>query len=115
MRAIFYDGRAAAYTDCDQVVLSDRVAVLERDHPLRRFISAVCVFSCEADAGYVPGGWSSASAELYARALLMPTELFYPHERVLADHQLAEHFAVPLEQVRARRGDLAAQRAARGG
>jgi len=115
VRAILYNGRTAAYTDCDQVVLSDRVAVLERDHPRRRFVSAVCVFSCEADAGNVPGGWNSRRAELYARALLMPTELFDPLERVLADHELAEHFAVPLEQVRARRGDLAAQRAPRGG
>ena len=114
MRAIFYDGRTAAYTDCDQVVLSDRVAVLERDHPLRRFISAVCVFSCEADAGNVPGGWNSAGAELYARALLMPTELFDPLDLKLFDHELAELFSVPLEQVEARREDLLSRRATGG-
>jgi len=113
VRAIFYAGRPAAYTDGDRVVFSDHVAVLERDHPLRRFVSAVCVWSCEADAGALPGGWDPVTAELYARALLMPAELFEGLDRGLADHQLAEHFCVPLEQVRARRQD--AQRAARGG
>lgn len=112
---ILYNGRAAALTDDDQVVLAEHVDVFERDHPLRRFISAVCVFSCETDAGNVRGGWDPARAERWARALLMPTELFAPLADLLEDHELAEHFAVPLEQVRGRREDLATERTARRG
>jgi len=70
VRAIFYNGRPAAVTENHYVRFCPHVAVLERDHPLRRFIAAVCVWSCEADAGNVPGGWDPRTAELYPRALL---------------------------------------------
>ena len=41
----------------------------------------------------------------------MPAELFNALDQELEDHELAEHFSVPLEQVEARRNDLLAQRA----
>ena len=114
MRAIFYNGWLAAMADGDRVVLAEHIDVLERDHPLRRFVAAVCVWSCETDQGNVSVRWDPGAAEFYARALLMPTELFDPLDRLLPDYELAEHFSVPLEQVQARREDLAAQRAAGG-
>ena len=114
MRAIYYDGRLAAWADGDRVTFPADIDVLERDHPLRRFVSAVCVWSCETDTRNVPVAWDPGAAEVYARALLMPTELFDPLDLKLFDHELAELFSVPLEQVELRREDLLAQRATGG-
>lgn len=80
---------------------------------MRRFISAVCLRSCEVDARRVPVRWPPRAAEVNAHALLMPTRMFDALDRDLPDHLLAEDFNVPLEQVELRRGDLAAQRATR--
>lgn len=88
------------------------IDVLEADHPLRRFISAVCLWSREVDARRVPVRWDPGVAEVYARALLMPADLFEELERELPDHVLAEDLNVPLEQVERRRADLGAERAA---
>jgi hypothetical protein len=69
----------------------------------------LCVFSAEVDAGAAPDGvcaYSLAAAERYARRGLMPDELFC----LLAhrpDHELAEAFATPLEQIAKKRRDLA--------
>ena len=113
MRAIFYDRQLAALAEGDRVILASHVDALEREHPRRRFIAALCVWSCEADAGNAALGRGPAAPEVYARALLMPAGLFDPLDLELADHELAELFNVPLEQVEARREDLAAQRAPR--
>ena len=114
MRAIYYDGRLVAHAKDNCVILAPQINVLEGDHPLRRFVSAVCVWSCETDTRNVPVAWDPGAAEVYARALLMPTELFDPLDLKLFDHELAELFSVPLEQVEFRREDLLAQRATGG-
>ena len=114
MRAIFYGGRLAALAAGERVVFCPRIEVLEPDHPLRRFVSAVCLWSCELDARDVPVRFDPVAAEVYARALLMPAELFAALARELPDDVIAEDLNVPLEQVALRRADLVAERAARG-
>ena len=114
MRAIFYAGRRVALAAGDWVKFSPHIELLETDHPLRRFVTAVCLWSCEVDTGRLPVGWDPLAAEVYARALLMPAELFEGLERELPDHVIAEDLNVPLEQVALRRADLAAERAAGG-
>ena len=69
-------------------------------------------WSCEVDARRVPVRFDPLAAEVYARALLMPAELFEALKRELPDHVIAEDLNVPLEQVALRRVDLAAGRAA---
>ena len=113
MRAIYYDGRLVAHAEDNCVILAPQINVLEGDHPLRRFVSAVCVWSWETDTRNVPVAWDPGAAEVYARALLMPTELFDPLDLKLF-HELAELFSVPLEQVELRREDLLARRATGG-
>jgi hypothetical protein len=69
----------------------------------------LCVFSAEVDAGAAPDGvcgYSPAAAERYARQELMPDELFC-HLVHRPDHELAETFATPLEQIAKKRRDLA--------
>ena len=112
MRAIFYGGRLAALAEGERVVFCPHIELLEVDHPLRRFISALCLWSCEVDARRVPIRFDPRAAEGYARALLMPAELFDALESELPDHVIAEDLSVPLEQVALRRADLAAERAA---
>ncbi|MDQ4049109.1 MAG: ImmA/IrrE family metallo-endopeptidase [Actinomycetota bacterium] len=114
MRVIFYDNRPAAIANDGRVVFCTQIDVLEVEHPVRRFVSAICIWSLDVDAGRLPIRWDQLLLEVYARALLMPTELFDPLERELPDHELAEHFGVPLEQVELRREDLAALEAAGG-
>jgi hypothetical protein len=108
VRPIRYADHTVALCDRDDMLLAPEIAVLEPDHPTRRFVSMLCVYSAEIDAGAAPDGaraYWAAAAERYARRELMPAELFCP----LADwpdHRLAEVFAVPLEQVERRRCDL---------
>ena len=111
MRPIFYGGRLAALAEGDCVIFAPHINVLEADHPLRRFISAVCLWSCEVDAQRYPVPWNPAAAEAYARDLLMPAAFFDALDRGLADHVLAQDFNVPLEQVELRREDLAPEQA----
>jgi hypothetical protein len=109
MRPIRYADRTVALCAGDDVLLAPEIAALEPDHPTRRFVSMLCVFSAEVDAGAWPDGvrtYSPAAAERYARRELMPDELFRPlADR--ADHELAEAFGTPLEQIAEKRRELA--------
>src|SRR5215207_1406194 len=67
MREITFRGRVAALAG-RVVVLAPHIEVLEPDHPERRFVSAMCVCSCEIDDGVVPGPFDQGAAERYARA-----------------------------------------------
>jgi hypothetical protein len=76
-----YADRTVALCAGDDVLLAPEIAALEPDHPTRRFVSMLCVFSAEVDAGAAPDGvcgYSPAAAERYARRELMPDELFCP-------------------------------------
>ena len=109
MRPIRYAHRTVALCAGDDVLLAPEIAALEPDHPTRRFVSMLCVFSGEVDAGSAPDGacrYSPAVAERYARRELMPDELFWPLA-YRPDHALAEAFATPLEQIAKKRRDLA--------
>lgn len=109
MRAIRYANSTVALCDGDDVLVAPQVAALEVDHPTRRFVSMLCIYSAELDAraaGGDAGGFSPAEAERYARSELMPDDLF--EELALRpEHELAEDFVVPLEQITEKRRDLA--------
>jgi hypothetical protein len=75
MRPIRYADRTVALCAGDDVLLAPEIAALEPDHPTRRFVSMLCVFSAEVDGGAAPDGacgYSLAAAERYARRELMP-------------------------------------------
>lgn len=108
MRTIFHRHRIAALA-AERVYYAPHIEVLEPDHPERRFVAALCLYSHAVDAGEVGCSFDQHDAERFARALLMPREAFAP---VLAwsDLELAELFAAPLDQVARRRGDDVARR-----
>ena len=97
MRSIFYGGRLAALAEGDRVIFCRHIEVLEADHPLRRFISAVCLWSCEVDARRVAVRFDPGAAEVYARALLMPAEL----DRVTGPERQLEQRLLALEALQA--------------
>jgi hypothetical protein len=78
--------------------------------PGKWFVSMLCVYSAEVDGGTAPDGargYSPDAGERYARRQLMPDHLFR-RLALCADHELAEAFLVPLEQIPLRRCDLTA-------
>ena len=106
MRAIFYRGRLVATATPQRVYLDPEIAALAPGEPLARFVAVMCLYSRDVDAGEVPGPYTDAGAELYARCVLIPDDGFAsivdePGER------LAERFRVPIEQIAAKRDDLA--------
>jgi IrrE N-terminal-like domain len=108
MRSIRYANRVVALCEHDHVLLAPEIAALEPDHPTRRFVSMLCIYSAEQDARAGDdhaGCYSTAAAERFARAELMPDEAFLPLAH-WADHQLAEAFIVPLEHIGQRRRDI---------
>lgn len=111
MRPIAHRGRIAAFAEGEDVLLAPHVAVLETDHPERRWVSWLCIHSCEIDEGQARGPCTDEAAAVAARAALMPAADFIPHAERLFDHELAELFAAPLDQVAARRQEVLSQAA----
>jgi hypothetical protein len=109
MRPIRYPNRSVALCAGADVLLAPEIAALEPDHPTRSFVSMLCAFSAEVDAGAASHGvrgYSSAAAQRSARRELMPDELFRPLAH-RADPELAEAFGIPLEQIPKQRRELA--------
>ena len=106
MRAISYRGELVALATRDRVYLAPGVSELPRGHPRLRFVAALCLYGRDVDGGEVPGPYDEGEAELYARCVLMPDEEFKPHMHEI-DVQVAERFRVPVEQVAAKRCDVA--------
>jgi predicted transcriptional regulator len=111
MRAITHRGRIAAFAERDELLLAPHIAALETDHPERRWVSCLCIHSCDVDESQARGPYTDEAAAAAARAALMPVADFVRHAERLFDHEVAELFAVPLDQVAARRQELLSQAA----
>lgn len=88
------------------MLLSPAIGVLEVEHPERRFVCCLCIHSCDIDEGLARGPYTDHGAAAAAAAMLMPAGAFAAYAD-LADHELAELFCVPLDQVPVRRRQLA--------
>jgi hypothetical protein len=112
---ILYHGWPLALAAPDRVHFHPALAALaelDESDPLVRFACALAVHAFEIDTGLIEGPFDQARAERYARELLMPADDFAPLV-ALADAELAALFGVPVEQVRARRLELARRSTAR--
>lgn len=105
MEEIVYGGHVVARVTADQGYLDGRIGALERGHPVRRFVAGMCVWALEIERGVIPGPYTDERAARYTRWLFMPPEDFGRVDR-LANHELAEHFNVPLEQVEIHRQEV---------
>ena len=105
MRLIIHRHRVAALA-AERVYYASHIEVLEPDHPERRFVAALCLYSHSVDTGEAGSSYDQGEAEAFARALLMPREALVS---VIdwSDPELAELFTVPLDQVKLRRRDSA--------
>jgi hypothetical protein len=109
VQLILYRGWPLALAEPDWVHPHPAVdALAERDesHPLVRFACALALHAFEIDTRLIEGPFDQARAERYARELLLPVDDFAPLAG-LADGELAALFRVPIEQVGARRLELA--------
>ncbi len=98
----------------DRVNYARHIEVLECDHPERRFVAALCLYSHAVDTGQADcASYDPEDAERFARALLRPAEAFTP-VTVRSDTELAELFAAPLDQVAIRRREAGGEDSARG-
>jgi hypothetical protein len=101
---LHYGGRLVA-TGADRVRFAPAIEVLERDHPLRRFVAAMCLYLHDVDDGLQPAPANAPAAAHYARVLLVPAGAF-AQLAAQTDAELAEHFNVPLSEIAARRADV---------
>jgi hypothetical protein len=108
MRAIFYRGELRAIAASERVFLAPAIEALSPREPLRRFVAALCLYSRDIDTGELPGPFIQPAAELYARSFLVADEEFEPYAGE-DDLLLSRWFGLPLEQVAAKRSDLAAR------
>ena len=107
MLIITYTGRPAAVVARGRAYLLPPVALLEVDHPRRRWVTCMAFFGRDVAAGRLPGPYSTRRAEHFARCALLPDEEYAQLER-FPDAVLAEYFNVPLEQVAEKRIDVEA-------
>jgi hypothetical protein len=104
---VHHQGKPAAWVVNGRIELYPRIAVLEREHPARRWTTCVAIFALEILSGHIRGPFDQARADHFARSALVPDAEFQSLARA-TDAALAEHFNVPLEQMAEKRLDLLA-------
>lgn len=108
MQLITYNGLVAASAGATRAYFAPHLQERPDDDPERRFVSAMLLYYHAIDRGELPGPYTDADAELYARAALVVDEDFAA-SRYLGDEELAARYGVPIEQIVAKRDDVRAQ------
>ena len=96
-----------AVIDQESVYLMPEIAVLEEDHPRRRFVYMLALIGREMQLPPDAERYDADLATFYARAALIADGAFLCLDDGRPDAALAEEFNVPLEQIEAKRYDLA--------
>ena len=110
MTLITYRGRAAAMAGRERFTLAPHIAQRPDGDPLKRFVCFLALYARDVLRRELPGEpphYLPARPERYARACLLPEREVRARAH-RPDHELAEVFGVPLEQVTTRRAELAA-------
>ena len=107
MISVTHQGRPAAFVTRGETRFAAAIECLERDHPTRRWVACAAFFAHDVVIGRIRGPYTQRRADHFARCALLPDEDFLAVARY-ADALLAEHFNVPLDQVREKRADLRA-------
>lgn len=92
-------GQLAAVCSPDRVYFADWIEILELDHPVRRFVSAMCLHAGEVLNGSAAAPYSDADARRRARTRLAPVADLLDSIGA-TDAKLAEHLNLPLEELR---------------
>jgi hypothetical protein len=107
MVVIRHHGRPAAWVSASRIRLFPVVEALESEHPARRWVTCLAVFTQEVLTGELPGPYGPGRTERLVRDTLIPDAEFLALA-ACQDVVLAEHFNVPLEQITEKRQDLLA-------
>src|SRR5206468_707536 len=70
MLVIHHRGRAAAFVTSESAGFAANVATLEADHPIRRWVACLAFFALDVLEGRLPGPYTPARAEYFARCAL---------------------------------------------
>jgi hypothetical protein len=104
VRTIVHRHRVAALA-AERIYYAAHIEILEPDHPERRFVAALSLYSHAVDTGEAcRAHYDQEDAERFARALLIPAEDF-DASAWLPDAELAERFVAPLDHISSRRGE----------
>ncbi len=102
---IQYRGDVVAVAGASRFHLAPHIGAREPGDPLRAVVALMCIFAERVQAGELPGPYSDARAELYARCALIDDDEFERAEGE-SDEAVAVRFNVPIEQIDAKRRDL---------
>lgn len=102
---ITYDGSVAAAAGATRFVLAPAIERLPDGHPTKRFVAFMCIYARDTLTGRLPGPYSDADGEAFARRALVDPEILKAHAAA-SDHELAELVGIPLEQLAAARAEL---------
>ena len=100
-------GELLALVNHEQVWLAPAIETLERDHPRRRFAGMLSLVAYLMQTGEDAEPYDPQLAHYYARYILIPDAGFLLYAGSEPDSRLAERFNVPLEQIAAKRADIA--------
>ena len=100
-------GDVLALVNDEQVWFSRAIEALEGDHPRRRFAAMLSLVAHLMQTGEDGEPYDPQIARYYARYILIPDTTFILHSDCESDSRLAERFNVPLEQIAAKRADIA--------
>lgn len=109
MTLITYQGRPVAMAGRERFYLAPHIDVLPDGDSVKTFVCFLVAYAHDVLVGQLPGEplrYLPRRAERYARECLLPQRAFFALA-AREDRELAEHFNVPLEQVTARRTELA--------
>jgi hypothetical protein len=101
------NGELLAMADDRQVWFTPAIDVLETDHPRWRFSAMLSLVARLMQEGDDAERYDPELAAYYARYILIPGAAFAYYMDVECDARLAERFNVPLDQILAKRRDLA--------
>jgi hypothetical protein len=101
-------GPPVALATPTRVWLAAHIDALAPGHPRKRLVAFMTFYAHDILTGTLPGPYTDADAELYARLALIDPDVIARHPRA-TDGELASLLGVPLEQLHAFLTDTAAR------
>jgi hypothetical protein len=86
--------------------LAPQIEALPDGDPMLRFVVFMCTYALDIQNGRLPGPYSDERAAFFARSALIDDDDLNALAD-LSDDEVAERLQVPVEQVHAKRRDLA--------
>ncbi len=104
MAMISHDGEPVAFVGATRAYLAPSLEDADAGDPLRRFVAGMCLYALDVAAGRLPGPYTDANAERFARCVLIDSTEFARRQHE-PDQRLAARFNLPVKQITAWRRD----------